>query len=118
MQITEKSNVGALVANDCRLADVFKKFNIDFCCNGNRTLEDACLQKNISPSGLIRELTGQSDGPVNSSIQYNNWPIDLLADYIEKIHHRYVTEKIQSIRQYLDLIVGAHGDRHPELPRI
>jgi regulator of cell morphogenesis and NO signaling len=118
MTITEKNNIGSLVANDYRLAAVFKKFNIDFCCNGNRTIGEASLKNNISSSLLIEELITQSETPAKSTIDYNSWPIDLLADYIEKKHHRYVTDKIPSIRTYLERISIVHGERHPELLQI
>lgn len=115
MEITKKSNVGSLVASDYRLAEVFKKYNIDFCCNGNRTIEDACLQGGIESPELVRELIAKNVPPDKGAIDYNKWPIDLLTDYIEKKHHRYVTEKIPVIKSYLDRICNAHGDRHPEL---
>lgn len=116
MHITEKSNIASLVANDYRLAEVFKQFNIDFCCHGNRTIEEACLQKDIS--GLIRQLIAQSRTPDKSTIDYNSWPIDLLADHIENVHHRYVTRQIPVIKSYLDKICKAHGNRYPELFQI
>ncbi|HQV00936.1 MAG TPA: DUF542 domain-containing protein, partial [Bacteroidia bacterium] len=45
MNITKDTIIGNLVANDYRTASVFKQNGIDFCCNGNRTIEDACVQK-------------------------------------------------------------------------
>ena len=118
MKITEKSNLGSIVASDYRMAEVFKKYNIDFCCNGNRTIEDACLQKGMQYSGLIRELKAQSRKPAKGAIDYNRWPIELLAEYIEKKHHGYVTEKIPVIKSYLAQLYKAHEDRHPELFKI
>ena len=50
-----------------------------------------------------------------SSIDYKSWPLDLLADYIEKKHHRYVQEKTAEIIPYLDKICRVHGAHHPEL---
>jgi len=118
MKITEKSNLGSIVANDYRLAEVFKKYNIDFCCHGNRTIEDACIQKGMQCPELIRELNAQSRKPDHGVPDYNRWPIDLLAEYIEKTHHRYVTEKIPVIQSYLSQLYKAHEDRHPELFKI
>jgi len=45
MHISEESIVGELVAKDYRTAAVFKQNKIDFCCNGNRTITNACEQK-------------------------------------------------------------------------
>lgn len=118
MKITEKNKVGSLVAKDYRLAEVFRKHNIEFCCNGDRTIEDACLQGSIHAPGLIQELIAQNGRPGKSIINYRKWPIDLLANYIERKHHRYVTEKIPVIKSYLAQLHKAHKDGHPELFKI
>lgn len=118
MQITKDTIVGDLVAKDYRTATVFKQNGIDFCCNGNRTLEEVCKQKEMSVTNIIGELTQASQQTSATQTDFNSWPLDLLADYIEKKHHRYVEEKIQEIKPYLDKICKVHGDHHPELYEI
>jgi regulator of cell morphogenesis and NO signaling len=44
--------------------------------------------------------------------------MDLLADYIEKKHHRYVEHKIPELKSYLSKVAKVHGERHPELLEI
>ena len=56
--------------------------------------------------------------PAAQITDYQSWPLDLLADYIEKKHHRYVQEKTLEIQPYLDKICKVHGERHPELLEI
>lgn len=116
MNITEQSIIGELVAQDYRTASVFKNQGIDFCCNGNRTIADACEKKKIDSSPLIETLqqTVKQNGNTVAT-DYNAWPLDLLADYIEKKHHRYVEQKIQEITPFLHKVARVHGDRHPEL---
>lgn len=119
MEITKKSNIGALVAQNYKTANVFKKSGIDFCCNGNRTIEDACNQKKINVDELIQSL--QNVAQINNSadgINFNSWPLDLLADYIEKKHHRFVESKILEITPFLNKIVKVHGPQHPELNEV
>jgi len=118
MHITKDTIVGDLVAKDYRTATVFKQNGIDFCCNGNRTLEEVCKQKEMSVSNIIGELTQASQQTSAAQSDFNSWPLDLLADYIEKKHHRYVEEKTQEIKPYLDKICKVHGDHHPELHEI
>lgn len=118
MQITKGTIVGDLVAKDYRTATVFKQNGIDFCCNGNRTLEEVCKQKEMSVTNIIGELNQVSQQISAAQTDFNSWPLDLLADYIEKKHHRYVEEKIQEIKPYLDKICKVHGEHHPELYEI
>jgi len=115
MNITEQTIVGELVAKDYRTASVFKKQGIDFCCAGNRTIAEACAKKSIDPALVIEtleEIINKTNHPV---ADYNTWPLDLLADYVEKKHHRYVEEKIVEIVPFLNKVASVHGDRHPEL---
>lgn len=115
MKISEDQIIGDLVAKDYRAASVFKKYGIDFCCQGNRTVLDACGKSDTDTATILAELTNVVGGQENDVVDYNSWPIDLLADYIEKKHHRYVQDKIVEIKPYLDKICKVHGDRHPEL---
>ncbi|HYG40864.1 MAG TPA: iron-sulfur cluster repair di-iron protein [Cytophagales bacterium] len=115
MTVTEENIVGELVAQDYRTASVFEKFGIDFCCKGNRTIHEVCESKNITPNELLEGLNKAVNASDYQSIDYKSWPLDLLADYIEKKHHRYVEEKTPVIRQYLEKICSVHGDHHTEL---
>ncbi|KAA5827698.1 iron-sulfur cluster repair di-iron protein [Algibacter amylolyticus] len=113
-----QKEIGQFVADDFRTAAVFSKYKIDFCCNGNRTVEEACDKKGIDSNMLVDELNEVLKSGTNESIDYKSWPLDLLAEYIEKKHHRYVEEKIPVLRQFLDKLCRVHGERHPELFKI
>jgi regulator of cell morphogenesis and NO signaling len=115
MNIQENQIIGELVAQDYRTAAVFKSFGIDFCCKGNRTINEVCESRNIEPVLLIENLEQVIVNQENRITDYQSWRIDLMADYIEKKHHRYVEEKTLEIKPYLDKICKVHGDRHPEL---
>ncbi|MEK6481285.1 iron-sulfur cluster repair di-iron protein [Catalinimonas sp. 4WD22] len=107
--------VGQIVNRDYRTADIFKKFNIDFCCGGKKPLIKACEKKNINLEELEQALLSVINQPQEEVVNYATWPLDLLADYIEKKHHRYVEENIPLLQQYLHKVASVHGDRHPEL---
>ncbi|MCG2462531.1 iron-sulfur cluster repair di-iron protein [Flavobacteriaceae bacterium F89] len=118
MEKTIERTIGQIVADDYRSAAVFEKFGIDFCCNGNRSIEAACEQKEVKVGELKKALETALTETTNATTDYNSWPLDLLADYIEKKHHRYVEAKIPVLKQYLDKIVKVHGAQHPELQKI
>lgn len=118
MKINQSTIIGELVAQDYRAASVFKKYGIDFCCQGNRTIQDACLKKGIETQSVLKDLEHAAREEDTIATDYKSWPLDLLADYIEKKHHRYVETKIQEIKPYLEKICNVHGERHPELLEI
>ncbi len=118
MELLKENIIGELVAQNYRAASVFKKHGIDFCCQGNRTIDDACVKKNIDSHSVIDDLDVAINQQKNETTDYKSWPLDLLADHIEKTHHRYVEDMIAEIKPYLDKICRVHGDRHSELLEI
>jgi regulator of cell morphogenesis and NO signaling len=115
METLDKKTIGEYVAQDFRTAALFSKYGIDFCCKGNRTIEEVCEKKEVSPEELLSQLTEILATKNDNSIDFKSWPLDLLADYIEKTHHRYVEEKIPVLLQFLDKLCKVHGSSHPEL---
>jgi len=115
METLEKITIGEYVAKDFRTAAIFSKYGIDFCCKGNRTIDEACQKKDINANELIEQLDIVLNTKNDSGIDFKSWPLDLLADYIEKTHHRYVEEKIPVLLQFLDKLCKVHGANHPEL---
>lgn len=114
---TLEKTIGEIVADDFRAAAVFKKYGIDFCCKGNRSIEEACEKKNVDAGKIYDEL--QALGNTSSQdIDFRSWPLDLLADYVEKTHHRYIEEKTPVLLQFLYKISKVHGERHPELVEV
>ena len=53
LQENTQKEIGQYVADDFRTAAIFSKYKIDFCCNGNRTVEEACDKKGIDSNQLI-----------------------------------------------------------------
>ncbi|MFP3834528.1 iron-sulfur cluster repair di-iron protein [Chryseobacterium sp. SIMBA_028] len=106
--------IGNIVAEDFRAAAIFNRHGIDFCCKGGRTIEEACNTKKMPPEKIYEELETLSKNEA-ATIDFNSWPLDLLADYIEKTHHRYVEEKTQVLQAFLEKLCKVHGERHPEL---
>ena len=118
METLEKTTIGEFVAQDFRTAAVFSKHGIDFCCKGQRTIAEVCDKKNINPAELLEELDTVLSTKTDAGIDFKSWPLDLLADYIEKTHHRYVEVKTQVLLQFLDKLSSVHGSNHPELFKI
>lgn len=116
--ISPEKQVGQLVAEDYRSAAVFKKHKIDFCCNGGRTIAEACAKRNIDTRPVIDELVQTLNQSTAEKIDFKAWPTDLLIDYILKKHHRYVEERIPVIQEFLNKVVAVHGHHYTELKEI
>ncbi|WP_027137837.1 iron-sulfur cluster repair di-iron protein [Gaetbulibacter saemankumensis] len=110
-----QKQVGEFVADDFRTAAVFVNYGIDFCCRGHRTIEEVCKKNGIDENDILDSLEAVLNSKPDQTIDYKSWPLDLLIDYIEKKHHRYVEAKIPVLSQFLEKLCRVHGERHPEL---
>ncbi|ANH82017.1 iron-sulfur cluster repair di-iron protein [Niabella ginsenosidivorans] len=117
MNISKDDSIGTIAASDLRTGIVFEKFGLDFCCNGNRSIETACKEAQVDLNKVLSALK-EIDPQGKPGVDYNTWPLDLLADYIEKKHHRYVSAQIPAIEGLLEKINTVHGQKHPELSEI
>lgn len=123
MKISSASTIGRIVLDYPNSADIFEEYDIDFCCKGQRTLGAVCKEKGLSFVQFSEMLenrinTRQGDEQSNPPMDFRSWPLDLLADYIEKKHHRYVNENLLVLTRYLEKIRNVHGQAHPELSEI
>ena len=82
MNALEQITVGEFVAGDFRTAAVFSKYGIDFCCKGNRTLEEVCEKKGLDVHSIQDELNAVLESKSDNNIDFKSWPIDLLIEYI------------------------------------
>lgn len=109
------TTVGEIVAHDIRTAETFKRLGIDFCCNGKRTLADACRQAGVPVQEVIEKLGHLPSGKRLPSEQFDTWSLDFLADYIYNVHHRYLYENLPFIEQLAWKVSQKHGERFPEV---
>ncbi|MFN8359584.1 MAG: iron-sulfur cluster repair di-iron protein [Candidatus Kapaibacterium sp.] len=110
-------SLARIVADDFRAAEVFERYNLDFCCKGKRPLDVACREKGIDLSGIMTELSSLPEEPGNHQ-RYADWSSEFLADYIVQQHHSYVRTMIPMIEMHLQKVVRAHGAKHPEVIEI
>ena len=113
-QWNENWEVGQIVATDYATARVFAGYGIDFCCHGEVALEKACEQAGVSVAEVLKALDALEP---NKEVAggFAAWPLDLLIDYVLKIHHRYIRRQGPVTLALLEKVEAVHGEAHPEL---
>lgn len=111
----KNKNVGDIVAERFASAKVFKQYGIDFCCHGNIRLEQACTNAGISVEQVIADLQKQEQDVADGNIPFAAWPLDLLIDYVVKVHHRGIRTKGPELLKLIEKVKRVHGDAHTEL---
>ncbi|MEO6915593.1 MAG: iron-sulfur cluster repair di-iron protein [Chitinophagaceae bacterium] len=115
---SDTETIGQIAVKDLRKAEVFKKYGIDFCCGGKKTVREVCQEKGIDATQVEQELQQVNSNNKTDNNAYNEWDLDFLADYIVNTHHRYVRKYLPELRSYALKVAQVHGDRHPELLEI
>ena len=69
-QLQEKT-IGEYVAENFRTAAVFKKYGINFCCKGGRTIEETCKMKDLDPAPIYEDLKNTPQGAAEEN-DFNN----------------------------------------------
>lgn len=106
--------IGQLVAKDFRKAEIFKKYGLDFCCGGKKTVEAACAEKGVEVTALKKELDELDNQSTTQAQDYEKWQSAHLVDHIIQKHHTYVRNSVPILLEFSQKVARVHGDRHPE----
>lgn len=113
-----EETLGEIAVKDLRKAEVFKKYGIDFCCGGKKTVREVCNEKGLDFDKIAQELQEIDKAPITRGVPYDDWGLDFLADYIVNTHHSYVKKSLPDLLAYTKKIMQVHGPSHPELTEV
>lgn len=97
---------------------VFTKYNIDYCCGGHRSLEEACRRIGVDPEKIKAEIYESSPGDSGQVLRPESWSSTFLVDFIVENHHAYVRRAIPEVESFLDKVCDRHGKDCVELLKI
>jgi regulator of cell morphogenesis and NO signaling len=110
--------VGEIVAENPSQARVFQAFGIDFCCQGGRTLREACTLKGIGLESVIEQLEAANAVPTDPE---NNPallpPVELIQHILDK-HHAYLRAELPRIHAMSERVAHVHGGHTPSLVEV
>jgi len=117
MSVTSTKTVRELALDFPNATRVFEKLGIDYCCGGNRSLEEACDTAKISVAEVLDALES-AERTSRAKQSARNWQAEALADLIAHInntHHKYTKEEIARLGPLSEKVYSVHGENHPEL---
>lgn len=116
-KIKEKA-VGEIVRENFKAADILSEHGIDFCCGGKISLATACEEKGTDVNKVILELAKLEGSGAVGSLDFDNWDLGFLIDFIINTHHKYVSSAIPQIIPLAQKVAEVHGEIHPEVIQI
>lgn len=91
---------------------------MDFCCQGSRTLREACELKGVSLDGVVSELELESADKVPAGENPATLaPVDLCA-YIVATHHGYLNRELPRLHAMAARVAQVHGGHTPSLVKV
>lgn len=118
-KIEPSSYITDIVKHDYRTADIFRKYDIDFCCGGKWPLDAICENKNLDTNKIMNELQNVvMQTASNAAIDFDSWDVVFLADYIFNVHHRYLNKALPEIKEVTTKFLEGHRNKFPELEEI
>ncbi|WP_312189285.1 iron-sulfur cluster repair di-iron protein [Sphingobacterium sp.] len=108
--------IGQIAAKDIRKAEILKQLGVDFCCGGKQTVKEAATSIGLDEIELrMRLKQSEQLSPAGTTLNFQDWDIDFLSDYIKQVHHRFVREKGPLIQELAHKVADVHAQHHPEL---
>ena len=98
-----------LVLEEVALAHVFERNGIDYCCNGDQTLEAACATKGLNVDAMLQEIEMTKAARPYSFLHCDLWDLEFLIEYIVENHHRYSKATIPVLLSQLSKLRASHG---------
>jgi regulator of cell morphogenesis and NO signaling len=118
--ITAQTIVRDVVAKYPQARAVFEKYGIDYCCGGEKKIEEAMQGKAVAFEELVAELNEAMSGAADPDDTTRDWyaaSLSELADYIEERHHTFMKAQLPHLRNILATVERAHNERHGEMLR-
>jgi regulator of cell morphogenesis and NO signaling len=112
-------SVGTWVTNYPATSRVFERHRIDYCCGGNRSLEEACWAEQVDVPSVLAELKDVISQPADDGdMEFPSKSLAEMCDSIEATHHDYLRRELPRLTQLVEKVVSVHGDQHAWLSRL
>jgi len=110
--LVEKT-IGALAAEDCRIAALLKEHNIDFCCAPNRLLMEACQENGVEYTALKKAIEFAIARKTNDYEFYQKMEILELIKFLKYDHKIYLRKQSKLINVFLNKLKSGYGKDYP-----
>jgi regulator of cell morphogenesis and NO signaling len=112
---TSDTILGDIVTADPSSTRILERFGIDYCCNGQRSVAEACAASDVEVDQLLAALQAEEPGRRADWAELDD---AALIDHILRTHHRFLWEEFPRMSALVDKVARVHGPNHSELARV
>lgn len=106
-----------VIKNPTKLSTILEAHKLDFCCGGNKTLEEACKEQKLNVDAIVEEIN-TALASNNKDFALDNLSIHELVDHIVSTHHKYLRDTIPPLQALMAKVHRVHGKNHAELAEL
>lgn len=114
--LNRQQPVARVVLDHSECAQVFQRHRIDFCCQGDQSIETAATAKKVDVDSLLAELsraiTERRGDPQDDPRELTT---PRLVAYIVSKHHEYLRKALPFVQTLATKVSRVHGDHNPKL---
>jgi regulator of cell morphogenesis and NO signaling len=112
--------IGESVTLHPELVPVYMKYGVDFCCGGDRTVQEAIEKDTDASQQLIADAQEKIDASLQLSVdsktmKLSDFSTEQLIDRILTQHHTYLKAELPILSELMFKILTVHGENHTEL---
>jgi len=110
MGMTTSSTLAELATTHPSAARVFHQNGLDFCCNGRRSLADACAERRLDPDAVIAAIDAE-DRFAADARRWDREPLSDLIAFIVTTFHRRLRTTLPELIRMAERVEARHGEK-------
>jgi regulator of cell morphogenesis and NO signaling len=121
MKITPDREVREIASQIQASMPLFDTLRIDYCCNGQRSLKEACSAAGIPLERVMDSLdrmVNRTPSNPDAPIPWAKKSIPELIGHILETHHEFTKVQLKRLVRLSEKVSREHGIRYPELIRL
>ena len=113
-------SIGDIVSIMPKASEIFKEYNIDFCCGGSRPLIEAIREQRLSEPEVLGKLDKAYEETREFAYKgdFRKMSPGELIDYIVNTHHVFLKRNLPELSELAAKILRVHGTNHSELFKV
>jgi len=115
MTFSNVTKVKEIALSDPGARRILEEVGVDYCCGGEKSLQEACQHADVSSEEILERLRRNSEQVNPEEAKWVSASLCELTRHIREKHHRYVREASSRVRRLQQKVVAKHGKNHPEL---
>jgi len=100
-------------------ASVLHRFDIDLCAWGDKSLDEACAEQQLSVDQVLDKLTdAEAHEAGASAFDPSALPLGRLIQHIVRVHHHCVRQELPRLAEMASKLAVKRSDEYPEMKRV